>query len=196
MVFHSISETVAWERWEGTIEYTFMAPISRLTHLLGQTAFSVVYGLLFSCVVFVVVAVFFHLDMSQANLLGALAALASGSVSFIGFGMIAAVLPLLYPERGAQMTHVLEALLLLVSGVYYPVTVLPGWMQALSRFSPATYALDSMRAALLENASWERLLPNMGLLVAMGLVTIPVGVWVFSRAEHYAKRTGKLKRAG
>lgn len=196
MVFHSISETVAWERWEGTIEYTFMAPISRITHMLGQTAYSVLYGLLFSCVVFGFVAIFFRLDLGQANLLGALAALASGSVSFIGMGIVAAVLPLLYPERGAQMTHVMEALLLLVSGVYYPVTVLPTWMQSVARLSPATYALESMRAALLDNASWGQLLPNMLLMVAMGMATIPIGVWVFSRAEHYAKRTGRLKRTG
>jgi len=51
--------------------------------------------------------------------------LAVGSLSFIGFGIMAAVLPLLFPERGAQMTHVIQALLLLVSGVYYPITVLP-----------------------------------------------------------------------
>ncbi|MGQ9555940.1 MAG: ABC transporter permease [Anaerolineae bacterium] len=196
MVFHSISETVSWERWEGTIEYTFMAPISRVTHMLGQTIFSVAYGLLFSCVIFLVVVLFFRLDLAGANLLGALAALAAGSVSFIGFGIMAAVLPLLYPERGAQMTHVMEAILLLVSGVYYPVTVLPGWMQALARISPATYALNAMRASLLSSATWGQLLPDLGLMVLMGLATIPAGVCIFSRAEHYAKRTGKLKRTG
>src|SRR6266508_953700 len=40
MVFDMVSEAIQWERWEGTIEYTFMAPISRLTHLLGQAAFA------------------------------------------------------------------------------------------------------------------------------------------------------------
>ena len=56
--------------------------------------------------------------------------------------MIAAILPLLYVERGAQMTFVLQSCLLLVSGVYYSVEVLPEWMQVLSRLSPATYVLD------------------------------------------------------
>ena len=36
-----------------------------------------------------------------------------------------ASVPLLFPERGEQMTHVFIALLLLISGVYYPVEVLP-----------------------------------------------------------------------
>jgi len=81
-------------------------------------------------------------------------------------------------------------------GVYYPITVLPGWMQVLAYASPATYALEAMRAAILDGAGWSGLWPALALLMAMGLVSIPAGVWVFSRAEYHAKRTGKLKRTG
>ena len=69
-----------------------------------------------------------------------------GSFSFVGIAMLAAILPLLFVERGTQMAFVLQSVLLLVSGVYYSIEVLPGWMQVLSRFSPATYALDGVRA--------------------------------------------------
>ena len=75
-----------------------------------------------------------------------------GSFSIVGIAMIAAILPLLYVERGAQMTFVLQSCLLLVSGVYYPVSVLPEWMQVLSKLSPATYVLDGVRAGLLDGA--------------------------------------------
>lgn len=196
IVFDAISEMIAWERWEGTIEYTFMAPVSRLTHMLGQTIFSLAWGLFFTGVIFGVVALLFDVDLSNANLAGAALVLLAGSLSFIGFGIVASVLPLLFPERGAQMTNVVQAILLLVSGVYYPITVLPGWMQALARVSPATYALDAMRAAILQNAAWPVLIDDVLLLTAMGLAMIPAGLWVFSKAETYAKRTGKLKRTG
>ena len=36
LLFFEVAEAIAWERWEGTIEYTFMAPVHRLTHLVGQ----------------------------------------------------------------------------------------------------------------------------------------------------------------
>ena len=196
IVFDAISEMIAWERWEGTIEYTFMAPVSRLTHMLGQTIFSVVYGLLFSGVILLVVVLFFDLDLSQANVLGGALVLLTGSISFIGFGIMAAVLPLLFPERGAQMTNVVQALLLLISGVYYPVTVMPGWVQTLAWLSPATYALEGIRQAILQGAPLRTLLDTMGLLLAMGVLAIPAGVWIFSRAERYAKRKGVLKRSG
>src|SRR3954447_27054789 len=45
IVFELLIETVAWERWEGTIEYTFMAPLTRAVHLLGTGIFAVFYGL-------------------------------------------------------------------------------------------------------------------------------------------------------
>ncbi len=196
IVFDAISEVIAWERWEGTIEYTFMAPVPRLTHMLGQTAFSLVYGLLHTSLILAVVALFFDLDLSGANLGGSLLVLLAGSLSFIGLGIVAAIMPLLFPERGAQMTHVIQATLLLVSGVYYPVSVLPPWMQAVARLSPATYALEGVRAGLLQGRSTAELWPFIWPLLAMGVVLIPAGVFIFGRAERYAKRTGKLKRNG
>jgi len=196
VIFENISEMIAWERWEGTIEYTFMAPISRFTHMIGQTLFSLVYGLLHTGIILGVVVLFFHLDLSSANLFGGLLTLISGSLSFIGLGIVASVLPLLFPERGAQMTNVIQALLLLFSGVYFPISVLPEWMQLLARISPATYVLEGMRAALLDGASTSALTGYLGLLVLVGIITIPVGLVIFRQAEKYAKRTGKLKRSG
>jgi ABC-2 type transport system permease protein len=196
VVFDNVSEMIAWERWEGTIEYTFMAPISRFTHMVGQTLFSLVYGLLHTALILGVVVLFFRLDLSGANLFGSVLMLLAGSLSFIGLGIVASVLPLLFPERGAQMTHVIQALLLLISGVYFPVSVLPEWMQPLARLSPATYVLEGMRAALLDGAGTGSLVGHLGRLVFIGVIAIPVGLAVFRQAEKYAKRTGKLKRSG
>jgi ABC-2 type transport system permease protein len=87
-------------------------------------------------------------------------------------------------------------LLLLVSGVYYPVTVLPQWMQAASMFSPATYVLDGVRAGLLNGASLGSVWPQIWPLIIIGAITLPTGLKVFNWAEKYAKRTGKLHRNG
>ena len=72
------------------------------------------------------------------------------SISFIGIGMMMSVLPLISPEKGTQLGFVAQGTLLVVSGVYYPVEVLPEWMQAIATISPATYALDGIREAILE----------------------------------------------
>lgn len=196
IVFDNISEMIAWERWEDTIEYTFMAPITRLTQMTGQTVFAVAYSLVSTGILLGVVALFFHLDLSRANLLGATVMLLAGSLSFIGLGILASVLPLLFPERGAQMTHVVQAVFLLISGVYYPIEVLPQWMQPLARVSPATFVLQGMRATILEGAPTRSLWPHLWPLLIAGLITLPLGLYIFRLGERYAKRTGKLKRNG
>jgi ABC-2 type transport system permease protein len=119
-----------------------------------------------------------------------------GSLSFVGIGMMAATLPLIWVERGAQMTFVLQSVLLLVSGVYYSIAILPGWMQVVSHVSPATYVLDGVRQGLIDGAPITSLWGDIWPLLIMAVVLIPSGVWVFGRAERYAKRTGKLKRVG
>src|SRR5438067_11767866 len=90
IIFEILTETVAWERWEGTIEYTFMAPLSRSVHLIGMGLFGVLYGVVRTSLLFVVVALFFGLGFPQADFGAALLLLAVASVSFIGIGMVTA----------------------------------------------------------------------------------------------------------
>ena len=196
VLFDVLSETVGWQRWAGTIASTFLSPASGVTHLLGMGLYAVIYGIAQIVIMFGFVSLFFELDLSNANYWSALVVLAVCSVSLVGFGIVAAVLPLLSPEKGQQVSYIVSSLLLLVSGVYYPVDVLPGWMQAIAWLSPVTYALDGSRQALLEGAGVAELWGSVWPLLIMGAVFVPLGLWIFHLGESYAKRTGKLKRSG
>jgi ABC-2 type transport system permease protein len=196
VVFDSVTETVTIERWEGTIEYTFMAPVSRLTHMLGICVYAIIHGILMTIVQLLVMGLFFHLDLAHANWGAALFLLLAGSVSLIGLGIISAILPLLFTERGAQMAYIIRAILLLVSGVYYPISVLPPWLRWMSVISPVTYLLDGLRKSIQTGAGLIELWPDVWPLLVSGIVLVPLGLWIFARAERYAKRTGKLKRNG
>lgn len=196
LLFYEVADAVAWERWEGTIEYTFMAPVYRLTHLVGQCVYAIIYGFLRAGIVLVAAVFFFNLDLANANLGTAVVVLATASLSFLGMGLMGAVFPLLSPEKGARATDIFGTLVLLVSGVYYDVSVLPDWLRPLSTFSPGTYALRSIRAALLDNAGLAQVQGDVWILLATGAALIPLGLWVFHGAEVYAKRTGRLKRSG
>ena len=75
-VFMNVAETIAWERWEGTIEHTMMAPVSRITHMFGMSLFAILYGLIRSTVLFLILVAFFpQISLSEANLAGAALAL-------------------------------------------------------------------------------------------------------------------------
>jgi ABC-2 type transport system permease protein len=110
-------------------------------------------------------------------------------------------------ERGAEATHIFQGSLLLVSGVYYDIEVLPRWMQPLSAISPATYTLSACRklfgvgnssstAEHLAGASLSAVTHELLILGLMGAILLPLGLWAFVRIEAWAKRTGKLKRTG
>ena len=196
ILFGFLMETVAWERWEGTIEYTFMAPLSRAMHLAGQGVFAILYGIVRAVFLFGVCTLFFSLSMPDANFVAALVVLAISSISFIGIGIMTSVLPLISPEKGTQLGFIAQGTLLLVSGVYYPLSDLPEWMQFLAKYSPATNALEGIREAILEGKGLSELGDQIIPLVLIGVVSIPLGLWVFRRGELYAKRHGKLKRSG
>ena len=196
LVFMEAAYAIAWERWEGTIEYTFMAPVRRMTHLMGICLFAIGYGLARTLIVLIAAVAIFKLDFSHANLLGTVAVLGASIVPLIGLAVLTSVLPLLSPQKGEQMSFAVQGFMLLVSGVYYPLSVLPLPLQLAGIVSPLTYSLAGMRRSLLDGAGVGDQLPTVAILVGMGAVLIPVSVVVFTWAENRAKRLGLLKRSG
>lgn len=206
-MFYEIANSISYERWEGTLEYTFMAPVSRLIHLSGVSLYAILYSIMRTIIILGGLLLIIPFQLSGANLWGILVVLVVGSLAFMGLGLMAAILPVMSPENGAQATNIFQGVLLLVSGVYYPVSVLPSWLQPFSVVSPATYALRAGRKLLgvynpestpthLVGAPVKDVIPELVILLIMGIVFIPAGLWVFGRAEAWAKRTGKLKRTG
>jgi len=196
LLFQEVANAITYERWEGTIEYSFMAPIRRISYLAGNVGGALLYSLVRSALALVAVALFFHLRAPHVNAVGAMAVMLVSAVPFVGLGLVMTVLPLLSTERGAQATQVIQGLMLLVSGVYYPVSVLPVWLRWLSGLSPATYTLEAERMAILHGAGWSVLAPDLVRLAVTGVVLVPLGLVVFHEAERYALRTGRLKRNG
>ena len=93
---------------------------------------------------------------------------------------------------GGQLGFMAQGIMLVVSGVYYPVSVLPQWMQVISTISPATYALRGIRAAILEGATPADVWGDIWPLLVIGVVAIPLGLWVFRRGEQYAHQQLRL----
>lgn len=207
VLYSEIAMSIGYERWEGTLEYTFMAPVSRLVHLAGVSLYSLCNSIVQTVIVLLGLMLFTDLNLAGANLFGVLVVLLVSTLAFVGLGLMAAVLPVMSPERGAEATHIFQGLLLLVSGVYYPVEVLPHWIQPLSYLSPATYTLSACRKLVgvgnpastpeyLAGAPLTAVVNELLILTLMGAILIPLGLWVFGRVERWAKHTGKLKRTG
>ena len=76
-----------------------------------------------------------------------------------------------------------------VSGAFFPVSVLPSWAQTIGEVMPTSFAFDGLREALFDGGGWGT---SALVLVAMGVVGIPLATWVFAAALRHAKRKGTL----
>jgi ABC-2 type transport system permease protein len=195
-VLDDMSLVIMWERWEGTIEHTLMTPVPRTVHLIGMSVFGVLHAIFRTTLVLAFSLPFFTVDFGHTSWTALFAVMAIGSVSVIGLGIFTGILPLLYPERGEQMSFMVQALVLLVSGVYYGVDILPGWLQAVSKLSPATYLLRGIRGAVLDGRGVGDQAGTLLILAIFGVVMVPASLWTFAAAERWAKKTGRLKRHG
>ena len=138
----------------------------------------------------------FNLDFSRADIPAALAVLAASTVPLIGLAIFTSVLPLLSPQKGEQMSVAVQGFLLLVSGVYYPLTVLPWPMQLAGAASPLTYALQGIRDSLLDGKNLPGGLHTHGIRLRKGGWRTPAGRGRASRGAHSARHQGRRTRRG
>jgi ABC-2 type transport system permease protein len=95
-------------------------------------------------------------------------------------------------KRGSPMNWALVGISSVVSGMMYPVSVLPAWLQHVARLVPVTYALEGMRAALLGHAALRDLWPSLAALLIFAGILLPVSFAAFSWALRRTKITGTL----
>lgn len=174
----------------GTLEAMLLTPTRLSTIVLSSSLYD--YGFVtFQVLVYLVLgAAVFGVEI-DGNLPAALVILVLTIVAMTAVGIIAASF-IMVLKRGDPVTWLFNSLGLLLGGVYYPVSLMPPWLQTLSRLLPITYALEAMRRALLTNASFQELMPDILALVIFSVVLVPVSLYVFRRAVHRAKVEGSL----
>jgi ABC-2 type transport system permease protein len=195
-VLDDMALVITWERWEGTIEHTLMAPVPRAVHLIGMSVFGLLHATVRTALIMLFSLPFFDVQVGQVDWAAVALVVGIGSISLVALGIFTGILPLLYPERGDQGSFMVQAVVLLVSGVYYGIDVLPGWLQAFAHVSPATYLLRGVREAMIDGAGVGDLAGTLGVLGLFGALLLPASLLAFGAAERWARRTGRLKRQG
>ena len=175
----------------GTLEALLVTQTEVPTIILSSSLYSYLLTSVRVVLYLVVGALLFGMDLSNANYPAALLILALTIISFTSLGIISASF-IMVLKRGDPVSQVFSGLSWLIGGVYYPIDILPAWVQKLSYLLPITHSLHAMRLALLKNASLGTLLPAITALVVFALVTIPLSVLIFRYAIKRAKHNGSL----
>ncbi len=175
----------------GTLEAMLLTPTDMSTIILSSALWDYLFTTLRVFIYLAVGRFVFNADIGGGNYLGALVVLLLTIVAFSGLGVIAASF-IMVTKRGDPITVIFGGVGLLLGGVYYPVEMLPSWLQVFSALIPVTYALRALRNALLNDAPWSVLLPDIGILALFCLILIPLSLFIFGQAVRWAKTDGTL----
>ncbi len=187
----SLSRTVREGQMLGTLEALLVTQTEIPTIILSSTIYSFIWATLKVSVYLLLGAFIFGVQMGDANLAGALIILFLTIVSFGSIGIISGSF-IMVLKRGDPVSWLFTSVSSLLGGLYFPVSVLPDWLQSLSYLIPVTYALEGMRLAILKGYSITELLPNISALMFFSIVILPLSIMIFGYAVKKAKRDGTL----
>jgi ABC-2 type transport system permease protein len=175
----------------GTLEALLATQTSLPTIILSSAAYPFLWRS-FNVALYLSLGVgLFDLRLASGNWAAAVLILILSVVVFSGLGILSASFTMVF-KRASPVTMLFGGLSWLLGGVFYPVTVMPEWLQRVSTLLPITYAIEGMRASLLRAAPWSDLWPSLGPLMFFALVVFPLSLVSFHYATRHARITGTL----
>ena len=178
------------EQTGGTLKLLLVTPTAPSAIMLLSSCYPNVRASL-DALIYIAGGVAFGVEFDRVNLPAALVvfALALAAFSAVGVGSAAFSLVL---KRGDPLVWFFGALSWVFGGVFFPVDMLPDWLQTVSRLLPITHALDALRATLLTGAGLADVARPAGVLAGFALVGFPVALGAFGLAVRRVKQTGTL----
>ena len=186
-----ISKSIREGQMLGTLEALLVTQTGIPTIIISSSLYSFIFAS-FKVAVYLLLGVFvFGVNMGNANFAGALLILFLTIISFSSFGILSASFVMVL-KRGDPISSIFTSVSGILGGLYYPVSVLPNWLQKLSHLLPVTYSLEGMRLALLQGYSTRALLPNIVALILFSIIMLPLSIFIFGYAVKRAKIDGTL----
>jgi ABC-2 type transport system permease protein len=189
----SISSAIQYGMYTGTLEAMLVTPTSLSTIIFSSVLYQFASSLLNILIYLVFGILLFGFSLAKANLLSAAVMLALSLLAHLPLGIFSASFLLVF-KRGNPVSSLVGSFSALLGGVYFPLAVLPGWLQSVSFFLPFTHALEGLRQAVLNGRNLLELSTQVVVLSIFAIVLLPLSLAVFSYAIHQAKRLGTLSQ--
>jgi len=186
---HAFAASIRHGQVTGTLEAMLVTPTSLSTIVIASSLWAFMRSAL-NVVVYLAFGALYGYDLGDANWLGAALIVTLSVTAFAGIGIVSAAFVIAF-KRGDPTAAIFGAMSGLLSGVYFPVELLPDWLRLLSKTLPLTYSLEGMRAAM-RGESVAELRVEILALTAFTAVILPLAVVGFRVAVRRAKRDGSL----
>ncbi len=191
VALYSFVNVIETAQTMGTLEAMLVTPTRLPTILFASSLWNFVFTSFRVFLYLLVGMLLFGVSLAGANVGAGVLVLLLTIVSLSAVGIFSASFTIAV-KQGNPINFFIASVSTLLGGVYYPVEVLPDWMQTLAKFYPLTYSLQAMRRALLMGEPLRALLPELAALVGFSVLLLPLSLVAFRYAVRYARREGSL----
>jgi ABC-2 type transport system permease protein len=179
------------EQMTGTLESLLMTPTATTTIQIGSAVYDLAYVPLRTAVFLVVATLLFGLDYDAGGVLRATIILVAFIPFVWGLGVLSAA-GVLTLRRGAGLVGLGTALLTLASGAYFPVELLPDWIEETAKYNPIAVTLEGMRETLIGGAGWDEVWSDVAVVLPAAVLALAVGIGAFKLALRRERRKGTM----
>jgi ABC-2 type transport system permease protein len=178
-VIVGLATAIAREKESGTLDGLLVAPVSRLSIVLGKTLSQTVRGLLQGVVVLILAVLLFGVSV-QGSIWLIVLLLLLAVFSFIGLGVLVSAIAS-QQETAIALMMTLYFPMLFLSGAFFPLQQMPPLMQNIARLLPLTYAVQALRKVIVLNAGFPAVMTEIIILASFGVVTLLIAIPAFNR---------------
>lgn len=175
----------------GTLEAVLSTPVSVTSFLFGSALYAFVFNSFRIILYLVVGCLVGGMVLDLRNIPGAILAVILSIAAFSGMGIVSAGFIILF-KKGNPLNWILNVTSWLLGGVYYPVSVLPQWLQKISAFIPMTHTLEALRILLLGQGGIRMAAGHLLCLAIWAATTLPLGWAFFVYALNRARAKGSI----
>ena len=187
----SFSNRIRSEQMQGTLEAILLTPTKISTILLSMSLWNLLFATL-DMAIYIALGIFlFKISFANVNILSLFIILILTIISFSSLGILSASFIMVF-KRGNPVGWIINNLQGLIGGVYFPITIMPGWLQILARFFPITYAIRAVQLAVYQGYTLVQLKNECGFLLMFSLILIPLSFSSFKYALKKARLQGSL----
>ena len=179
-VMTGLPGAISQEKEVGTMDGMMVAPISRLSIILGKTLAQTARGMLQGVILMILAVILFGVTI-QGNILLVFGLMLLGVFSFVGLGIVLTSITSDQQTATMLMTTIMFPMMFL-SGVFFPIQQMPWYMQDISKMLPLSYATDALRKVMVLGAGIPDIATDLTILIAFGIVMTAIAVPVFRRA--------------
>ena len=178
-VLTGLAASISREKETGTLDGILISPINRLAIILGKALSQAIRGLFQGAIVLLLAFLFFGVTI-HGNLLLVALLLALGIFSFVGLGILVSAIAT-EQETATQLLMMFQFPMLFLSGVFFPIAMMPQVMQKIAHVIPLTYAIEALRKVMVLGAGLTAVRTEIIVLALFGVVTLTIAVPVFRR---------------